>query len=143
MNRFKTTVKTIFLHILQYIIVLIGVTFITFSIMNLSPKNPAELYLAGPGGNVGTISQEAIEEQEKLMGLDRPFMEQYLSWLINAAHGELGESLITKQPVLQELLDHMWPTLTMTFLSLLITTILSVISGILYFINAKDKIKFD
>ena len=79
-------------HILQFAVVLFGVTLLTFSIMHFSPKNPAELWLAGPDGNVGTVSEEAIREQERVMGLDRPFAEQYLSWLSDAIRGDLGLS---------------------------------------------------
>ena len=94
-------------ELIQFAVVLIGITFLTFSIMFLSPKNPAELWLAGSEGNVGVISEEAIREQEKLMGLDKPFMEQYTTWLGKAAHGDLGVSFTTKRPVTEELIRNM------------------------------------
>ena len=61
MGRLKTAVRNMISHIFQFVIVLIGITLLTFSIMYLSPKNPAELWLAGSDGNVGMISEEAIE----------------------------------------------------------------------------------
>ena len=118
-------------HILQFAVVLFGVTLLTFSIMHFSPKNPAELWLAGPDGNVGTVSEEAIREQERVMGLDRPFAEQYLSWLSDALRGDLGLSYTSKKPVSEEIISHMEPTLEMTFISLGITVAVSVPLGIL------------
>ncbi len=118
-------------ELIQFAVVLIGITFLTFSIMFLSPKNPAELWLAGSEGNVGVISEEAIREQEKIMGLDKPFMEQYTTWLGKAAHGDLGVSFTTKRPVTEELIRNMSPTLRMTVFVLIITVAISLPIGIL------------
>ena len=67
MGRMKIVFRKILSQIVQFLIVIIGITLLTFSIMYLSPKNPAELWLAGSDGNVGIISEEAIEKQEKIM----------------------------------------------------------------------------
>lgn len=139
MNRLKTAAKKIISHISQFILVLIGITLLTFSIMYLSPRNPAELWLAGSDGNAGIISEEAIAEQERIMGLDKPFIVQYVNWLVNVAKGDLGVSYATKRPVATELAEHMSPTVAMTFISLAITVIISVPLGILCAVY-KDKI---
>ena len=81
MERAKTVGYKLLMQLLHFAIVLIGISFLTFSIMFLSPRNPAELWLAGSDGNLGTISEEAIERQEHIMGLDRPFLVQYGTWL--------------------------------------------------------------
>ena len=101
MGRMKIVFRKILSQIVQFLIVIIGITLLTFSIMYLSPKNPAELWLAGSDGNVGIISEEAIEKQEKIMGLDKPFIVQYGNWRLNVAKGDLGTSFITKSPVSQ------------------------------------------
>ena len=139
MNRLKTAVKKIISHISQFIIVLIGITLLTFSIMYLSPRNPAELWLAGSDGNAGIISEEAIAEQERIMGLDKPFIVQYANWLVNVAKGDLGVSYATRRPVATELAEHMAPTVAMTFISLALTVIIAVPLGILCAVY-KDKI---
>ena len=139
MNRLKTAVKKIISHISQFIIVLIGITLLTFSIMYLSPRNPAELWLAGSDGNAGIISEEAIAEQERIMGLDKPFIVQYVNWLANVAKGDLGVSYATRRPVATELAEHMAPTVAMTFISLALTVIIAVPLGILCAVY-KDKI---
>lgn len=131
MNRIKILADKIFTHLFEFIVVLIGITFLTFSIMHLSPKNPAELWLIGSDGNVGMISEEAIAEQERIMGLDKPFLVQYGNWLIKAIRGDLGTSFTTKKPVIVELKNHMMPTVVMTFAALTITVVLAVPLGIL------------
>ena len=138
MGRFKTAAGKMISHILQFIIVLIGITLLTFSIMYFSPKNPAELWLAGSDGNVGMISEEAIKEQEHIMGLDRPFIVQYGSWLADVARGDLGISFTTRNPVSEELKNHMAPTIQIAFLSMLISAAISVPLGILCAVY-KDK----
>ena len=130
MGRIKIVFRKILSQIVQFLIVIIGITLLTFS-MYLSPKNPAELWLAGSDGNVGIISEEAIEKQEKIMGLDKPFIVQYGNWLLNVAKGDLGTSFITKRPVLQEIKEHMAPTVEMTAVSLAVTVIIAIPLGIL------------
>ena len=131
MGRMKIVFRKILSQIVQFLIVIIGITLLTFSIMYLSPKNPAELWLAGSDGNVGIISEEAIEKQEKIMGLDNPFIVQYGNWLLNVAKGDLGTSFITKSPVSQEIKEHMAPTVEMTAVSLAVTVIIAIPLGIL------------
>lgn len=131
MGRMKIVFRKILSQIVQFLIVIIGITLLTFSIMYLSPKNPAELWLAGSDGNVGIISEEAIEKQEKIMGLDKPFIVQYGNWLLNVARGDLGTSFVTKRPVSQEIKEHMAPTVEMTAVSLAVTVITAIPLGIL------------
>ena len=131
MGRIKIVFRKILSQIVQFLIVIIGITLLTFSIMYLSPKNPAELWLAGSDGNVGMISEEAIEKQEKIMGLDKPFIVQYGNWLLNVARGDLGTSFVTKRPVSQEIREHMAPTVDMTAVSLAVTVIIAIPLGIL------------
>ena len=131
MNRFKKILQRTISELAQVTIVLIGISLLTFFIMYLSPKNPAELWLAGSDGNVGIVSEEAIREQERIMGLDKPFLVQYWNWLVKALHGDLGVSFTTKKPVIEELIDHMMPTVGMTAISLVGTVLISVPLGIL------------
>ena len=64
------------------------------------------------------------------MGLDRPFIVQYGHWILNAARGDLGVSYTTKNPVTEEIRNHMGPTIQMTFFSLIITVLTAVPIGI-------------
>ncbi len=74
-----------------------GVTLVAFGFIRLIPGDPIEL-LAGERG----VTPERHAELMKQFGYDRPIWEQYLSYLNNLLHGDLGRSLVTKQPVLQD-----------------------------------------
>jgi ABC-type dipeptide/oligopeptide/nickel transport system permease component len=111
-------------------VVLLGISFITFLILYLSPKNPAELWLVGTDGNAGIVSDEAIAQQEKLMGLDKPFIVQYGRWLGDILKGDMGTSFTSGKPVSQELVSHMWPTAVMTASCLGLTILISVPLGV-------------
>lgn len=119
------------------VVVLIGITFISFSVLHFSPGNPAEIWLYGGDGNVGQISAKAIAEQEVKMGLDKPFIVQYINWLNKVIHGDFGNSITTGKPVLRELSDKVLPTLELASISLCITLIISIPLGI-YCANKKD-----
>lgn len=131
MNRKKTAAKKVVSQLLQFILVFFSISFLTFSIMYMSPKNPAELWLTGTDGNVGMISDEAIEKQEEIMGLNEPFLVQYGKWIVKAVGGDLGVSFSTKRPVIDELGKSMIPTVQMTFISLTLTVLLAVPLGVL------------
>ncbi len=129
MRRPRTLPLAIGRKLLQFFLVLLGVTFFTFALLHLSPKNPAELWLIGPGGQAGMVSPEALAAQEKAMGLDRPFLVQYVRWLLGAMQGDLGLSFHSKLPVWTELVTHMAPTMWMTLCAFLGTLLLALPLG--------------
>lgn len=81
------------------LIVLLGVTLLSFSLMYIAPGDPARTILQA-GGTMP--SEEAVQEKRKEMGLDRPFLEQYRSWLWDFAQGDLGVSMIDGRDVSDE-----------------------------------------
>ena len=80
--------------------VLLGVSVITFTVARVLPGDPAALY-AGP-----TARQPAIEAARKVLDLDRPLYQQYLSYMDGLFHGDWGSSLQTKRPVLHDILQY-------------------------------------
>ena len=123
MHRTRTLLIKIVMQAVHFIIVLLGISFLTFSIMHLSPRNPAELWLVGADGSAGMVSEEAVAEQERIMGLDRPFLVQYGIWLGNAVRGDLGTSFTYRTPVTEELAKHMAPTAGMTVIVVTVTVL--------------------
>ena len=123
--------KKIIMPVCRILIVLIGITFFSFSLMYLGPGDPAEKYLAGGDGNKGTVSEEAIQAQREKWGLDKPFLVQYGVWLGRVFHGNLGNSYSTGRPVLQELTKKAGPTASLAFASMLVCIIVSVPLGVL------------
>lgn len=86
--------------ILSLIPVLLGISIIAFVLGVISPGNPAELALS-QGGYEPTPEQ--IAEMEQQMGLDKPYVVQYLHWVGHALTGDLGTSYASQRPVAQEL----------------------------------------
>lgn len=114
-------------RILLMIPVLLGVSFIVFSIMALTPGDPARMIM-------GSDADEAdVQELREELGLTDPFLIRYGKWLWNALHGDLGTSYTTLQPVMDEILPRFPITLTMaigaTILKILIAIPIGVMSA--------------
>ena len=124
-------IKRFFSSILRVLLVLIGITFLSFSLMYLGPGDPAEKYLVGGDGNKGMISEEAIQEQREKWGLDKPFLVQYGVWLGNGLRGNLGNSYSTGQPVIRELVSKAGPTIILAVSSMMVCVLISVPLGVL------------
>ena len=110
------------------VIVLFGVTILTFFYTNLSPVDAAEA-LAVRRYNRPTPQQVELVRGE--LGLDQPILQQYGSWLWNALHGDFGNSYNTGRPIVEELSASIRPTLVMAAMALLFATLLSIPLGVL------------
>lgn len=117
--------KYIFKRILLLIPVLLGVSFLVFSIMSLTPGDPAQLIL---GENA---PREAIEQLRDKMGLNSPFFIQYLTFVKNALMGDFGISYSTGRPVFEEIFSRFPNTLLLTILGTIIAILIGVPLGIL------------
>lgn len=115
-------------RLLQILIVLFGISFLTFGLTYLSPGDPAEIMLTACG-NVPT--PELLEKTRVELGLDKPFLMQYGNWLKGVLTGNMGQSYSMKVPVVEKLSSCFWPTLKLALASLVITVLVSVPLGIL------------
>lgn len=120
--------KKLLRRIIQSVIVLFGITFLTFALTFLSPGDPATIMLT-ECGNIPT--PELVEETRVELGLDKPFAVQYFSWLEGVLTGDMGTSYSTKIPVEQKLRECFWPTVELTIVALIIMIVISVPFGIL------------
>jgi len=107
------------------IFVLVGVTIITFFIARVVPSNPAALYI-GPKAR-----QEDIDRVTKQLGLDKPLPVQYVVYMKELLHGDLGTSISTKRPITQELADRIPATLELLFFGMFIAVLFGVPLGVL------------
>ena len=139
MTRWMRGLGVVMSGLLQAVLFLIGITLITFFILHLSPKNPAQIWLVGNDGNVGQVSEETLHAQEAAMGLDKPVIIQYRDWLVRLLHGDMGTSFTTGKPVASELLKSLGPTAVLAFVSLTGTLIISIPLGI-YCACRKDRL---
>lgn len=103
----------------------IGITIVAFSFVRILPGDPV-LLMAGERG----ISDERYARLLAEFGYDRPIWEQYLEYMKDLAHGDLGISLVTKQPVLQEFFTLFPATVELSFCALIIATAIGIPAGI-------------
>jgi dipeptide transport system permease protein len=104
---------------------LVGVVIITFVLTRALPGDPAA-YFAG-----GAATAEAVEQVRAQLGLDRPLFEQFWRYVAALGRGDLGLSLTTGQPVLQELLLRLPASLEMVLLALVLACAVALPLGVL------------
>lgn len=136
--RSKRMRRSIVRRVLQFIPVLLGITFLAFLLIYLSPSDPVSVCMSAGGISV---SPEIMESMRRSMGLDRPLLVQYGDWLWNILHGNMGKSYITDADVLDQILKALPYTLKMAGASLLLTLCISIPVGILT--AAMQNSKFD
>ncbi|KOS24779.1 peptide ABC transporter permease [Bacillus anthracis] len=115
----------IFRCILQLIPVLFGVVFVVFLIRQMVPGDPA-LLIAGEGA-----SKETVEQIRHQLGLDKPFIMQYFSYIGNILQGDFGVSIRSNRPVLDEVLIRLPITIELALCSIVITVVIGMIAGII------------
>jgi len=103
---------------------LFGVTLMVFSMVHLSPGDPAVAIL-GDKANA-----QSVQELRAQMGLDKPLYTQYFIYMSNIAKGDFGKSATSYEPVLEEFLDRFPATIELASLAMIIATILGVLAGI-------------
>lgn len=127
--------KRLGFRLLQMLIVLIGISILTFLLTYLSPGDPVRnMYLAQ--GVMPDEEQVAIQREE--MGLNDPFLVQYGRWLTNCLKGDFGKSYSMNKPVVTLLLARLWPTLKLALMSMILMLVISVPLGVLSAVY-KDK----
>ena len=114
---------------------LIIVSFISFALMNLSSGDPAEIMLSSQGS---VVTPQLLESVREDMGLNQPFVTQYLNWLKNIIHGDFGTSYASGRSVIVEMNEHLPYTIKLAGSAMIITLIVSIPLGILSAVK-KDK----
>jgi peptide/nickel transport system permease protein len=118
-------IEFIIRRLLSSLLVLIGVSIMTFFIARVVPSNAAELYI-GPKARPADI-----ERVTKQLGLDKPLPVQYVVYMKELLHGDLGLSLGTKRPVLTEIRGRLPATLELLFSGMLLAVLIGVPLGVL------------
>lgn len=116
-------------RILLAIPVLLVVSIITFSMMQLAPGDPAAILLGGDFIQIAT--PEDIADARHQLGVDRPVVVQYLDWLGGFFRGNLGTSLFTGKPVSELVSNRIEPTVSMVSFALFLALTLGIPMGIL------------
>lgn len=119
--------KRLINRLIQLVITLIGVSFLTFCLTYLSPGDPAAMVLEASDT---IVSQEIIEQTREEMGLNDPFLVQYGNWLLGVAQGDMGISYSGKKPVIDKLMEGFAGTVLLALTTIILIIIISIPLGI-------------
>jgi peptide/nickel transport system permease protein len=125
-------IKYILQRLLQAIVILVGLSLLIFFIARVVPGDPARVALGS------LASKEQVQKLRTELHLDKPFPVQYYFWLRGVVRGDLGISLYTRRPVVQDLNDYLPATLELVFFCFLFTLVVGQVTGVLagYFRNS-------
>ena len=99
----------------SFLIILLGITFLSFLLSYLSPSDPVEIMMKKKGN---MVSEEVIERKREELGLNQPLVVQYVNWLKGIVKGDFGTSYKSNKPVLQEIQKCLPYTIKLTLLSM-------------------------
>ena len=120
--------KYILRRFIQLIPVLIGITFLSFGMMRLAGSDAVEELYSNTGS---AVSQEIIDAKREELGLDKPFLQQYVNWLGGMLRGDMGKSYVSGRDVFRTFTSKLPATLLLTGLSVLATVLISIPLGVL------------
>lgn len=112
--------------VLRMVILLIAVTMLSFFLVHNAPMDPVDAFL----GEV-TVSEEQRAQIAEHWGLNRSPVEQYLIWINNTLHGDMGESLTFHEPVTKVLGERFRASLLLMGTAWILSGVLGVVLGIL------------
>ena len=124
----ETLFKYILKRLISLIPILIGISFISFALIYFTGGDAVAVRYEAIGG---VLSPELINQKREELGLNRPFIIQYLSWLLGVIQGDMGISYVSGKPVFGYIFSKLPNTLLLSVSSLLTTLIISLPLGIL------------
>lgn len=120
--------KMILHRIMTMVIIVVAISFLSFALIHLAHGNAVEIKLQAEGISA---SDEVIAAEKAKMGLDKPFAEQYLNWVVKALNGDLGNSYASGTAVVALLKEPLLNTMRLSLTSFTVTCVLSILMGIL------------
>ncbi|WP_160031583.1 nickel/cobalt ABC transporter permease [Paenibacillus sp. An7] len=115
-------------RLLSMIPILLGISFLSFILINLSPSDPAEVALRV---NEITPTEATVAEMRTELGLDKSFIERYAAWVGDSLQGDFGNSYITNKPVISEMSRAIPATLHLAMVSLAIILTVSIVAAVI------------
>lgn len=115
-------------RLLQSAIVIIGVTLITFTALQMS-GDPTYLYVSE------RATAEEIQRTREALGFDKPLPEQYLTFLGKLAQGDFGNSLSYKRPAIEAVMEALPATLELTLFAMLLAIVVAIPLGVIASLN--------
>lgn len=122
--------RLLFRRLLLTVPVLFGVATLVFSLVHLVPGDPVAAMLGE------SASPEDMAQLRSTLGLDRPLLEQYVTFMKGAVTGDLGTSLRTNQPVAAAILERLPATFELAIAAMLMATLIAIPLGVLAAVRA-------
>lgn len=116
-------------RLLHAVLVVLIVSFMIFMLMRMLPGDPILMYVTS--GDLQSFSMEEVQHLRHQLGMDRPLLVQYGDWLLHAAHGDLGKSILNGYDVTQEIGRRLPITLYLGFSAFVIGCILGPLLGVI------------
>jgi len=121
-------VKYVLKRLFMVIPILLGITFLSFALMQTASGDVIDAIYEQAGG---VPSEEIVAAKRAELGLDKPFIVQYFIWLGGVLTGNMGNSYVSNRPVFQDFMSHLPATVILTLSSIFITVLFSIPLGIL------------
>jgi len=122
-------VNFIIRRIFLAVVVLILVTLIVFMAMRILPGDP--IYMIMTSGEMTNATVQEIEAVRREFGLDKPLFMQYINWFGGMVHGDLGISIVQREPVITEIIRRVPITLNLSLVALFISLLIGIPAGII------------
>ncbi|MBN2897805.1 MAG: ABC transporter permease [Clostridia bacterium] len=120
--------KYLYARIFQLFVVMLGASLLTFSVTYLAPSDPAEMMFMSKDV---IPTAEALNTAREAMGLNKPFIMQYMDWLLGICKGDLGYSYTMQMPVADMLGMRLVKTLELSLFAIAILFALSIVLGVI------------
>ena len=119
--------KYIISRLIQLIPILLGITFLTFAMLQLSAEDAVDMIYR----QSGSVSEEVMAAKRAELGLDKPFLIQYANWLAGVATGDMGKSFISGKPVFETFAEKLPATVELMLVSISLTIFIATPLGII------------
>jgi len=113
-------------RVLLAIPTLLGVAILVFLMLRIVPGDIVEVKLRGDGG---AVSQETIEMERQRLGLDKPLFIQFKDWMVGVATLDLGNSMWTERPVMEEILLRLELSLQVAIMATIFAVLIAIPLG--------------
>ncbi len=108
--------------------VLIGITMVTYLIINLAPGDPVTALISPEAA--ASLGPDWVAQQREQLGLNKPLPVRYVLWIKEIARGNLGFSAQDRQPISHKISERLWPTLRLMGTALLIALLIAMPVGV-------------
>ena len=125
-------------RLVQLIPILFGITFLTFGMMQFAADDAVDKIFE----QAGSVSEEIKAAKRAELGLDKPFLVQYVTWLGGVLTGDMGRSFISGKEVFATFAEKLPATIELMLVSILLTIFIATPAGILAAVNQNRPIDY-